>query len=123
MYKIYKLTINNEIVYIGRTKSSLEKRKSSGYGKITELLKNSKIDLIEETDDLSRERYWIKFYRDLGFNLLNTCSGDGLNMKEYSKKFRQGNKDYYSAYRIKYYEDNKDYFKEYRRQYYLKNKK
>lgn len=141
MYKIYKLILEGKVVYVGRTKMTLKKRKSGGYGKNTEILKESFIELIEETDDISRERYWINHYKDLGYELLNFEKGDGLDYKQYRKQYYEKNKEYFKEYQKEYYkgyyENNKDskreyyeknkerikeYRKEYDREYYEKNK-
>jgi len=111
MIKIYKLTFKDEVVYIGQTKRKLYKRKCNGYDNIP-FYKECKIELIEETDDESRERYWIKFYLDLGAPLLNIRLGNGFDTKEYNKNYREKNKGYYvnylRDYSKKYYEENKE---------------
>ena len=68
MYKIYKIIDNtNNNIYIGITKQkylchrlSSHKRKKDCVAK--EIIKNGdyRIELIEETDDKLRERYWIE---------------------------------------------------------------
>tara|TARA_R100001594_G_scaffold3518_7_gene13129 strand:+ start:92 stop:529 length:438 start_codon:yes stop_codon:yes gene_type:complete len=71
MIKIYKLIDNtNGNIYIGQTKQKLYKRLNNhkqdykrGYkGSSKEIIKNGdyKIELIEETTDKLRERYWIE---------------------------------------------------------------
>ena len=67
MYKIYKIIDNtNGNVYIGRTTMKLtvrlRKHKTRQSCMCREIIKNGdyKIELIEETDDKSRERYWIE---------------------------------------------------------------
>lgn len=71
MYKIYKIIDNtNDNVYIGITKQKLYQRlnnhkqdfKRGSALMSREIIKNGdyKIELIEETDDKSRERYWIE---------------------------------------------------------------
>lgn len=81
--KIYKLIHNEKIVYIGRTTVELNKRKNWQYKnnpKLQSIYKECRIELIEETDDISREHYWISFYgKD---NLLNMKYGDGINKRE-----------------------------------------
>lgn len=89
-YKIYKLIgyNNNNVIYVGITKRLLEKRLSGHqYKDIT-----SKIELIEETDDKSREKYWIKRLIKEGNNLLNiTFTFDYsdwlVENKEYDKNY------------------------------------
>lgn len=71
MIKIYKIIDNtNGNIYIGQTKQKLYKRLNNhkqdfkrGSTTISrEIIKNGnyKIELIEETDDLNKERYWIE---------------------------------------------------------------
>ena len=143
-YKIYKL-INldtREIIYIGITKNSLGRRRSGHISFMKSFgIENFGIKLIEETDDNSKERYWIQYYKDLGFNLLNKLNGNGLDKNEYNKEYRKGyyqeNKEYYKGYNKEYYDNNKDYLiknikenkeknkekqKEYYEEYYLNNK-
>lgn len=118
MYKIYKLIWNNRVVYVGQTTQSLIRRKSSGYkGTCVEhIYKECSIELIEETDDVSRERYWIDFYRN---EVLNILDGNGFDKKEYLNKWESENKKNREQYR----EKRKAIKKEYDRQRYLSRKK
>ena len=67
-YKIYKLIDNtNEDIYIGMTKRDLNLRLAQHKYKGNDCLSRKiiangdyKIELIEETDDKIRERYWIE---------------------------------------------------------------
>jgi len=71
MLKIYKIVDNtNGNIYIGKTKQTLNQRltkhrhktrKNTNRCMSREIIKNGdyKIELIEETEDDSRERYWI----------------------------------------------------------------
>jgi len=139
MIKIYKLVHNGQIVYVGQTKQKLSKRKASGYGDTVPFFKECSIELIEETDDISREKYWIERLRNEGHPLLNKiCGVTGLSVKEYWKEYqKEYQKEYLKEYRIKnkekmkedrkeYYEENKEkmkeYMKEYSKEYYQKNK-
>ena len=62
-YKIYKLVYNNEVIYVGYTKRELKVRFNDNHPNIPiKIKKESSIELIEETDDRSRERFWIKHY-------------------------------------------------------------
>jgi len=117
MIKIYKLIYDNEIVYIGQTKLKyLSMRKAAGYGDTVPFFKECSIELIEETSDSSRERYWIERLRSEGHPLLNKRRGvTGLDKKEYNKEYR---KEYYENNKEKIKEDFKEYYKE----YYEKNK-
>jgi hypothetical protein len=141
MIKIYKLVFNDLVVYVGKTELELERRKQLGYGKNVQFYKECEIELIEETDDVSRERFWIEYYLSIGCPLLNILKGDGLDRKEYSKEYYEDNKDYFIEYHKnygkKYYEENRDSIlkrtkeykelnkekiKEYSKEYYEDNK-
>jgi hypothetical protein len=102
-YKIYALTTSTQSIrYIGYTKHSLNRRlnghrnearrKDVGgkyerntykdkwfrkyYDEISIILIEENISSLEEI--LEREKYWIKYYRDNGYNLVNsTDGGDG----------------------------------------------
>ena len=120
MYKIYRLIYKGDVVYVGQTKKELEVRKKIGYhfNNDVDLIKNECIiELIEETEDISRERYWISYYRDMGVNLLNIMSGDGIGKKEYNKKHKADNAEHYREYRRNYREKNKDRLREYNKEY------
>lgn len=147
MYKIYKLVYQGNVIYIGRTKRTLKERKSSGYQYIDKsVLKETLIELIEETDDKSRESYWIVYYSDLGCNLYNKrkeyCLSKNewsrINSKkekriEYRKNYRKTEKaiNYNKEYENKRKKDEKrkEYVSEYNKNYrklnieYFKQKK
>lgn len=91
---IYKTTniINNKI-YIGKRKGNFDKN-YKGSGKILKsaLKKYGKenfiVELIEECPNLQiqneREKYWISYYKNLGFSSYNIAlGGDGGNIYEY----------------------------------------
>ena len=126
MVKIYKLIFKGEIVYVGKTKLSLERRKNGGYSKSVPFYKECKIELIEETEDESRERYWIEKLSEEGHPLLNIKKGNGLDYKEYAKKFKNDNptyfKEYYLNYHKEHYEKNKEKIREKTRKYHEENK-
>ena len=99
MLKIYRIIDNtNGNVYIGKTdqkylsdrlsshKYDYKRGKNCSSGKI---IKNGdyKIELIEETQDESRERYWI-----LNTECVNKVI-PGRNIKESKKNWRDKNKD------------------------------
>jgi len=107
MNKIYKLVYNGVVVYVGKTKLTLNQRKRNRYRKnpaVQAIYKDCDIELIEETSDVSRERYWIEQYKD---TLLNIEKGDtGLSEKEYKKKYlkeyyRKRGREYMREYRLK----------------------
>jgi hypothetical protein len=85
--KIYKLVKDSEVVYVGRTKLSLSRRKSSGFYNLDQdFVRECEIQLIEETDDRSRERYWIDYYLSIGCKLLNKRNGD---YKDYQQHYEE----------------------------------
>ena len=145
MYKIYKITDNtNHKVYIGQTKQKLLSSRISGHVhdfkmghpcSSQKILKNNdwKYELIEETDDKSREIYWINKFP----NCINKVKYT-YNYKEYEKEYNKNriynpdrSKQYYEKNkqevkkRMKLYrEQNKDLIKERQREYKLwKSKK
>ncbi len=107
--KIYTLSDprNNEIRYVGKTTSSLIKRlnghtySANKYNFhnarwIKTLLTNSlkpNINLLEEcleSDWVEREKYWIKYYKDLGIKLNNnTDGGDGHSGYKKSEELKK----------------------------------
>lgn len=99
MIKIYKLIYNNEIVYVGKTKLKyLSTRKAQGYGNTVPFYRDCSIELIEETNDISRENYWIQRLKQEGHPLLNKNGGHGWsnilnsyvnNIKEYKREYQR----------------------------------
>jgi hypothetical protein len=127
MIKIYKLIYDNEIVYVGQTKQELTKRKKSGYGNTVPFFKECSVELIEETTDVSREKYWIEKLRSEGHPLLNKiCGVTGLDKKEYDKEYRDCNREKKKEHDKEYYQKNKEVInqkkKEYNKEYSEKNK-
>jgi septin family protein len=124
MIKIYKLIYNNEIVYVGKTKQKyLSNRKAQGYTNTVPFFKECTIELIEQTDDVSRERYWIERLRSEGHPLLNKRAGDGISdYKEYHKEWMEKNKEYQKEYQREYHKGWREKNKEYQRKYYEKKK-
>lgn len=121
-YKIYKILNQlNEIIYIGKTTTSLEKRFYGNYKNIPNK-KECSIELVENTNDSSRERYWIEFYREAGCQLLNIYKGDGFHKKEYNKQHKKDNPECYINKRKKHYENNKEYYKVFYKKRYEKKK-
>jgi hypothetical protein len=112
-YKIYKLIHRGIVVYVGKTKLTLHQRKSCGYRQnlsIQAIYKECDIILIEETDDVSRERYWVDYYKD---TLLNKRNGDtGLSHKEVVKQWYESNKEKIKEHQKEYRESNKEKKKE-----------
>jgi hypothetical protein len=145
-FKIYKL-VHSElgVVYVGKTKNTLKRRKSGSYKgtSVENIAKDCSIELIEETNDDTRERFWIEELKKDN-NLLNKKGGDGFEVsewrnnnqqyldyhkswyeknKDYNKNYYQKNKDKIDKQNKEYAQKNKEKMKEYFKQYYLKNKK
>ena len=122
-YKIYKLIHNGVVVYVGKTILGLSRRKSGGYGtnaSVQAIYKECDMVLIEETNDVSRERYWIDYYKD---TLLNIQRGDtGLSRNESMKEYYQSNKEKKIEQVKEWQKANKEKMKEYKKEYYQKNK-
>lgn len=98
MYNIYciKNKITNHI-YIGKTKDTIEKRFANHIkhsydkqhnGRIYNVMreigrKDFYIELIETTEDKSRETYWINHYlNDSNYDVCNECKGHCMITKE-----------------------------------------
>ena len=70
-----------------------------------------KIELIEETEDDTRERYWIE----------NTNCINKYIPGRTSKEWNEVNKDKMNAYKEKYYQNNRDLCIKRAKEYYLNN--
>ena len=117
-YKIYKLIYNNKVIYIGYTEKGLMERFNKNHPFIPIEIKNeSSIELIEETDDKSREEYWRDLYEKLGFKLYNKIKGIGVDNKKYIKEWRDNNTDKVKERRKEWNEKNKEEILEYNREY------
>lgn len=131
--KIYKLVYDDKIIYVGLTTLPLYRRKgSANYSVPKEIYKQSKIELIEETTEKNRERFWIEHYLSLGEPLLNKRNGDYSTKDEaYKDKlskmreayklkstFKPKSQDEKKAYRRKWYKDNKERLNQKRREKY-----
>ena len=111
--KIYKLISNSsDLVYVGKTtkelnermwnhKSDFKTRGTCSSKLIFETGGEVSIELIEETEDDSREAFWI--------NELNTCNSDRLTgrKKDYHKNRYQEKKEHILSQQKEYYEKNK----------------
>ena len=128
MYKIYKIVDNtNGNVYIGLTTQKLKRRigkhksdyKANRYYSSSLILCNNDwcYEIIEETDDKSREAYWIKNTP----NCINEIKFT-YDEKEYSRKYRLDNKTKLNEKKKQYHFDNKTKINEGRKQYRLDNK-
>ena len=113
MYKIYKIVDNtNGNIYIGRTIQPLKRRLS--YHKChsscssREIIKNGdyKIMLIEETDDKTRERYWIENTECVNKEIPGRTAKE--YQREYNEKNKQKIKEWTANYGKKYREENRE---------------
>jgi len=116
-YRIYKLVYNDEIIYIGKTTNDLRVRKNNGYAFIP-FYKDCSIELIEETNDPTRESYWIKYYKEQGCNLYNRNKGDGFDIDEYNEENKEKLKEYRRNYYREYNKKHRESLNEYRKEYY-----
>jgi hypothetical protein len=125
-YKIYRLILDGETVYVGQTTQSLKRRKSQHhFANIFERIIESEIELIEITIDKSREHFWIDYYLNQGCILLNKRRGaTGLNYEEYrkSEEYKEYQKHYKKKWQKKYKENNKDEINRKQREYRAKKK-
>ena len=97
IYKLYDPRFPDDVKYVGKTKKSLNERLSahlSNYFLESKTHKNnwvksllcddikpliSLIEEVSEEDWIQKEIFWIKYYRDLGYNLTNsTDGGEGM---------------------------------------------
>lgn len=104
IYTIYSLShpVTKEVQYVGRTKRSLEGRfirhittaffhkKTAVQMWIVGLMTQGLcplMEILEETDDKTREKYWISLYRDRGNDMKNY-----VHTKEHSAKIAASRK-------------------------------
>jgi hypothetical protein len=110
-YKIYKLIHPIKgVIYVGKTTRGLRERKSWGYKSNKELQKIYKecnIELIEETNDKTREDFWINQFD----NLLNIQRGSGLGKNIINnsacKKWKMKNPESIKNIQKRYYDKNR----------------
>jgi hypothetical protein len=136
-YKIYKLVYNSRVVYVGKTKRTLHQRKQNGYKgcSVESIYKDCDMVLIEETNDVSRERFWIEQYKDTILNIRKGNTGlskeeyfkqwgvvNKEHKKQYNKEWRETNREHKSQYDKEWRESNREYYNEYMRERY-QNKK
>lgn len=136
MIKIYKLVYEENVIYIGQTTQSIGRRvRKGGHNNIpVEIYEKCVVEVIEETDDIRREQYWIDYYIELGCKLYNkNRSPQSLSNKEYYDMYRdeilEHKKEYYEENREllsekgkTYYKDNKEYVKGKSSEYYYNNR-
>ena len=128
MYKIYKIVDNtNGNVYIGKTKQKYLCKRISGHRtdykreklcSSREIIKNGdyRVELIEETEDETRERYWIENTDCINKQIPNRTR------KEYRKEYYEDNKDIIIEKNKEYYQNNKDIIIEKKKEYRENNK-
>ena len=95
MYKIYKIIDNtNDNIYVGSTRQKLLSTRLAIHKyrkncRAYEIIKNCdyKIQLIEETEDKSRERYWIETTENC-INKNIPCRTKE-EIKEYQRKYQK----------------------------------
>ena len=126
MFKIYKIVDNTtDDVYIGITKNRLCRRlathKYNRRTTATQILDRGdyKIELIEETDDKTRERYWIENTENtVNKNIpCRTKEEHQLFHRNYSKEHYKSNPVYQKEYQKNYRKNNPSYHKNYQKQY------
>ena len=125
MLKIYRIVDNtNGNIYIGKTENTLKQRlKRHKIDKdcvSREIIKNEdyKIELIEETEDETRERYWILNTDCINHNIPGRTQKEWYadnreHLNQYRKERYQDNRDIILNKQKEYYENNKDKRKEY----------
>jgi hypothetical protein len=141
IYKIYALISSEDfndikkgdIIYIGITSKTLGNRLSGHKSEHINWPDKININLIENTNDKSRESFYIDFFKKMGCNLLNKNNGIRPNIEKKSKLTDEQKKERLKEYRKTYYlknkeklndkmklyqEKNKEKLKEYRREYY-----
>jgi hypothetical protein len=122
LYKIYRLIYDEKVIYVGLTKLTLKKRKGcNNYTLPKDIYKASKIELIEETADKGRERFWIDYYISIGVELMNKRRGDFSSKKEAYKNHLLESKLKYKSKKTFKPKTNEE-IKEIRRNYYKQNK-
>lgn len=115
IFKIYKIVDNtNGKIYIGLTIRTLKERLNQHKHSLDcvsrDIIKNGdyKIELIEETEDKSRERYWIENTECINVMI------PGRTGKEYREDTKEQWSPYYQNYRETHRDENIIYQREYR---------
>ena len=136
MYKIYRLLDNtNDNVYIGQTRQKYLSQRLSSHiydykhntRKCTSrhIIKNGdyRIELIEETDDKMRERYWVLNTECINKQIPGRTEREYReDNKDKSKEYREKNKEKTKEYQKEYREDNKEKIKDYYKNHLEKQK-
>jgi hypothetical protein len=125
-YKVYKIVNDRNTIYVGITTMSLKERKWKGYKwnePLNAVYKTSLFEMIEETDDKSRENYWVEYHLNKGDKLLNMKRGH-TDLSDSEVKRLWYNKNLLSkkeSDKIRY-ENNKEEIKRKAREAYHKKK-
>ena len=98
-YRVYLIKLNDIVVYVGITKQTLNKRLATGGYVWLNIDENFVMELIEETDDFTREEHWIKEYKDKGYILYNKHIPTKIDRGIIK---RLGRKEYHRQYGIEY---------------------
>ena len=123
IYKIYKIIDNtNGNVYVGQTRREVRERICNHKSDFNAgnncssvlILKNNdwKYELIEETDDITREKYWIQN----SINCINKKRFEGRDKewaKQWGKQYKENNKEKIREKKRIYNQKNKDKIKIY----------
>jgi predicted GIY-YIG superfamily endonuclease len=119
-YLIYKITVNETILYIGSTYNFSRRKASHRFltkhsnSKFYSYLRENawEIDIIEQVEEninpLLRERYYIELYKPI-FNK-NIPMRTDEEYKTYSKNYRDQNKDYFKKKYNQYKINNKSLY-------------
>lgn len=148
-YKIYKLTNDQGLNYIGSTKLNLEKRLTRHKSHFLRFLNNPnlyntahevfkgtgvKIELLEDLGDITKTKVMFKendYIKNINCVNKNMAILTEEDRAKYREKYRDENIDEYLNYQKQYYKNNKKYFEEYHKKpeqkerqknYYQRNK-
>ena len=130
-YRVYALQDGLDIVYVGITQDTLQNRWKSGWKhtkKNKYLKKNCTMYLLEETDDRTREHFYIQIFTELGHPLINIKGKtkpkpkNHMNdkTKDYMKSYYETNKEKCRELMKNYQQTHKEEQRAYRREYYRK---
>ena len=129
--KIYRIIDNtNGNIYIGKTTQTLKERLRGHIRHLdcaaSEIIKNGdyKIELIEETYDTSRERYWVENTECINRAIPGRTDKEYREAnKERMKQYLEDNKEYIKLQRAEYGRKNRELIIKKGREYYDKNRK
>lgn len=126
-FNIYAIVYKEVVIYVGITKTTINKRFAAPHPFIPKEIKAQSYPLLlEETDDAADERIWIKLFRSLNYPLYNIRNGNGLDYTDYNKEHQRKNyKQYYENYYKEYWSEyhKTDKYRSYMRRYMANYKK